>query len=100
VSGEGSQDNDVPDSELSPNAVCKTCEYSELTPLDVNLQTQRLCKRFPPSPVAIIVNMGGKPGMAIHNVFPTVSDDLYCYEYQAREGVEIIPTGLAPDKTN
>jgi hypothetical protein len=80
---------------LPPDAACKNCEYSELTPVSAEtLKSQRICRRFPPSPITVFGQVGGKPSMAVHNIFPVVSDDLFCYEFQVREGSEIIPTGL------
>jgi len=87
------EDDSVPD-----NAACATCQYSELTAANAQLQRSRICRRFPPVVVTVpnLNRQGQLIGFAFNVMQPIVADAHWCYEYDEREngGAEIEPTGL------
>ncbi len=85
---------------LPENAACGTCEFSELVQVigpggEISVgQTQRVCRRFPPVPVMLPIQMGAQMGAGLRGVSPPVRDEDFCYEYSERADPEVEPTGL------
>lgn len=94
---------------LPPGAACKTCHYSDVIRIQGNIQSARICRRFPPSSYfvpspppppgrAIITGGNAAPQAAAMGSLmsspPQVPDDYVCYEYDEREAPALIPTGL------
>lgn len=93
---------------LPPGASCKTCHYSDVIRIQGNIQSARICRRFPPSSYfvpapppppgrAIITGNAAPQAQAMGSLMsspPQVPDDYVCYEYDEREAPALIPTGL------
>jgi hypothetical protein len=85
---------------LPENAACLTCEFSELVQVigpqgEISVgQTQRVCRRFPPVPVMLPIQMGAQMGAGLRGVTPPVRDEDFCFEYSERAEPEVEPTGL------
>lgn len=91
IEKEGAENN-----EEKPDAVmrCGDCVYSEKIRMQNTIETQRVCRRFPPTVVGVPVPTDQGGAWSLSSVFPTVADDSYCYEFEARDAPEIEPTGL------
>lgn len=102
MTGENDGNEPGPDEESGPillpsGASCSSCHYSILIPvMDPATKTpmlnrkQRICRRVPPTPVLIPTDKGF---MQI-GAHPVVAEKEVCFEYDEREGDEIIPTAL------
>lgn len=85
-------DGEAPLSELPEGAACSACVFSRVTiPDPSSLRRARVCKRFPP--VATFVPTA--QGAGIITFDRVVKDSDYCYEFEAREGPEVIPALLS-----
>jgi hypothetical protein len=89
IEGDGDGDERIT---LPHGACCLLCDFSRLTPSDPNtLQRTRICKRFPPAVVMVPVQSQAGVGMGLMSANRPVNDADVCYEYQEREGAEIVP---------
>lgn len=75
---------------LPAGAACKGCHYSDLIRMGNDIKTVRICRRFPPGPVFMPNAQGG----VLISSPPQVPDDYVCFEFDAKEGPAVIPTGL------
>lgn len=63
---------------------CEKCVYGEQGPVDPNnIGAPRpiLCKRFPPTPIAIPTNQG----LGFMSAYPQVSGDNECFEFKLKD---------------
>lgn len=90
---ESPEETEAPDEgaiQLPAGASCKGCHYSDHIRMPGNIQTVRICRRFPPAPVFMQTPQGG----VLTSSPPQVPDDYVCFEYDAKEAPALIPTGL------
>lgn len=73
---------------------CATCVFHEMQPLampdgqPIIGKEQMVCKRFPPSVVAMQVPTPGGVSMTILPMFPPVNDGMWCFEHEPENGAQ------------
>ena len=68
---------------------CETCRYCESKLLPPSIERVRICRRFPPVPIAM-QNPDGRIGTM--SAFPLVGVDTWCHEWTAVQAANKLMT--------